>query len=60
MTSVGLSRWLVLQLKDLLDKMLTLDPTKRITVKEALSHPFITGVAAPSTAPTAGGGTSAK
>ena len=29
--------------KDLLDKMFVLDPAKRITVEEALSHPFITG-----------------
>ncbi|CAD6244838.1 unnamed protein product [Miscanthus lutarioriparius] len=29
--------------KDLLDKMFVLDPAKRITVQEALSHPFITG-----------------
>jgi len=32
----------VTQLKDLLDKVLTLDPSKRATAKEALSHPFIT------------------
>ena len=29
--------------KDLLDKMFTLDPDKRLTVSQALSHPFITG-----------------
>ncbi|PWZ55724.1 Serine/threonine-protein kinase PRP4 [Zea mays] len=29
--------------KDLLDKMFILDPEKRITVSQALSHPFITG-----------------
>jgi serine/threonine protein kinase len=28
------------QLKDLLEKALDLDPTKRITPKEAYSHPF--------------------
>lgn len=33
----------VLQLKDLLERMTVLDATKRITVKEALSHPFIKG-----------------
>ena len=27
--------------KDLIEKMLTYDPTKRITVTEALNHPFI-------------------
>jgi serine/threonine-protein kinase PRP4 len=31
----------VLQLKDLLDRMLVLDPSKRISVKEAIAHPFI-------------------
>ena len=31
----------VLQLKDLLDKILIIDPTKRITVKQALVHPFV-------------------
>uniref|UniRef100_A0A0E0P0B0 Homologous-pairing protein 2 homolog n=1 Tax=Oryza rufipogon TaxID=4529 RepID=A0A0E0P0B0_ORYRU len=29
--------------KDLLEKIFVLDPKKRITVSEALSHPFITG-----------------
>ncbi|XP_022096106.1 serine/threonine-protein kinase PRP4 homolog [Acanthaster planci] len=29
------------QLKDLLEKCLTLDPSKRIQIKEALHHPFI-------------------
>ena len=32
------------QLADLLERMMVLDPDKRITPKEALSHPFITGV----------------
>lgn len=31
----------VLQLKDLLEKMFILDPTKRITVGQALQHSFI-------------------
>ena len=35
------NRKLVLLLQDLLDKMLTLDPNKRISVREALKHPFI-------------------
>ena len=29
------------QLRDLLDKCLRLDPSKRIGISEALSHPFI-------------------
>jgi serine/threonine protein kinase len=29
-------------LKDILDKMLVLDPSKRISVKDALNHPFFT------------------
>ena len=32
----------VMQLKDLLDKCLMLDPAKRISLNQALSHPFIT------------------
>ena len=31
----------VLQLKDLLDKILVIDTTKRITIKEAVAHPFV-------------------
>lgn len=33
----------LLSFVDLLDKCLTLDPTKRITPKEALNHPFVRG-----------------
>lgn len=29
--------------KDLLEKVFVLDPDKRLTVSQALSHPFITG-----------------
>jgi serine/threonine-protein kinase PRP4 len=36
-------RQLLIQFADLLDKMLQLSPEKRCTVKQALSHPFITG-----------------
>lgn len=32
----------VTQLKDLLDKLLTLDPAKRIPINQALTHQFIT------------------
>ena len=31
----------VTQLKDLLDKILNLDPAKRISINECLLHPFI-------------------
>lgn len=34
---------LVASFIDLLDKCLTLDPTRRITPREALAHPFIRG-----------------
>uniref|UniRef100_A0A0D9VY25 Protein kinase domain-containing protein n=1 Tax=Leersia perrieri TaxID=77586 RepID=A0A0D9VY25_9ORYZ len=34
---------MVSSFKDLLEKIFVLDPKKRITVSEALSHPFITG-----------------
>jgi len=33
----------VLNLKNLLERMFTVDPTKRISVKEALMHPFVKG-----------------
>ena len=36
-------RKMVAQLGDLLDKMFTFEPEKRITVAQALAHPFITG-----------------
>lgn len=31
----------VMQLKDLLDKVLMLDASKRISINQALTHPFI-------------------
>ncbi|KAF1328575.1 Cmgc/dyrk/prp4 protein kinase, partial [Globisporangium splendens] len=34
-------RKLVLELRNLLERMFTLDPTKRISVREALAHPFV-------------------
>ncbi|KAH7516551.1 hypothetical protein FEM48_Zijuj10G0147000 [Ziziphus jujuba var. spinosa] len=34
---------MIADFKDLLDKMFVLDPDKRLTVSQALSHPFITG-----------------
>lgn len=34
-------RKLVLELRNLLERMFTLDPSKRITVREALAHPFV-------------------
>jgi len=32
----------VIQLRDMIDKALMLDSTKRLTVKDALNHPFVT------------------
>jgi serine/threonine-protein kinase PRP4 len=43
------SRTLVLQFSDLLQKCLTLDPTRRIAVKMALQHDFFKDKAAPGT-----------
>ena len=40
----------VAQLADLLERMVALDPEKRITPKEALRHPFIKGPAATASA----------
>ena len=34
---------LLAQFKDLLERIFMLDPEKRMTVAQALSHPFITG-----------------
>lgn len=34
-------RKLVLELRNLLERMFTLDPAKRISVREALAHPFV-------------------
>lgn len=34
---------LLLSFVDLLDKCLALDPSRRLTPKEALAHPFIRG-----------------
>ncbi len=34
---------LLLSFIDLLDKCLALDPSRRITAREALAHPFIRG-----------------
>jgi len=35
--------------KDLINKLLNTDPNKRLTAKEALAHPWVSGNAAPST-----------
>lgn len=32
----------VAQFKDLMDKLIMLDPSKRLAVNQALAHPFIT------------------
>eukprot|EP01138_Halocafeteria_seosinensis_P011585 gb/GECG01011834.1/.p1 GENE.gb/GECG01011834.1/~~gb/GECG01011834.1/.p1 ORF type:complete len:706 (+),score=131.77 gb/GECG01011834.1/:1-2118(+) len=53
------SRKLVLLLQDLLDKMLTLDPNKRISVREALKHPFV-GKASKKAGQTQNGGNAAQ
>ena len=37
----------VVQLADLLERMIALDPEKRISAKEALRHPFIKDTLAP-------------
>jgi serine/threonine-protein kinase PRP4 len=34
---------MVVNFKDLLEKIFVLDPDKRMTVSQALTHPFITG-----------------
>lgn len=34
---------MLVNFKDLMDKVFILDPEKRLTVSQALSHPFITG-----------------
>ena len=31
----------VVQIKDLLDKILIIDTTKRINIKQAMAHPFV-------------------
>ncbi|PON94447.1 Serine/threonine protein kinase [Trema orientale] len=43
MGSPGEDPKMLADFKDLLDKMFVLDPDKRLTVSQALSHPFITG-----------------
>lgn len=43
MSSPGEDPKMVANFKDLLEKIFILDPDKRITVQQALSHPFITG-----------------
>ncbi len=39
-------RIMVQHLADLLERIFTLDPARRITVKEALHHPFVSASAA--------------
>ncbi|KAK1416154.1 hypothetical protein QVD17_31942 [Tagetes erecta] len=43
MSSPGEDPKMLANFKDLLEKIFILDPDKRITVQQALSHPFITG-----------------
>lgn len=42
-SSPGEDSKLLSNFKDLLDRIFVLDPDKRLTVTQALSHPFITG-----------------
>lgn len=42
-SSPGEDSKMVSNFKDLLDRIFVLDPDKRLTVTQALSHPFITG-----------------
>lgn len=41
--SAGEDPKMLANFKDILEKIFVLDPDKRITVSQALSHPFITG-----------------
>ncbi|XP_076932362.1 uncharacterized protein LOC143597869 [Bidens hawaiensis] len=43
MSSPGEDPKMIANFKDLLEKIFILDPDKRLTVQQALSHPFITG-----------------
>lgn len=43
LSSPGEDPKMLINFKDLLEKLFVLDPDKRITVSQALSHPFITG-----------------
>ncbi|KAM7468371.1 hypothetical protein LguiB_015933 [Lonicera macranthoides] len=43
LSSPGEDPKMLINFKDLLEKIFVLDPDKRITVSQALSHPFITG-----------------
>lgn len=42
-SSLGEDPKMLANFRDLLEKVFVLDPDKRITVSQALSHPFITG-----------------
>lgn len=43
LNSPGEDPKMLVNFKDILEKIFVLDPDKRITVSQALSHPFITG-----------------
>lgn len=43
LSSPGEDPKMLVNFKDILEKIFVLDPDKRITVSQALSHPFITG-----------------